>query len=176
MHLSDLLLCPAAHLIDGTPSAMASHAAYRALRGIPQTRQFRARRCPDIDHLTDAAGHLACARARLGGEDALTAARQGIVEYRSKGQERATPLWLAVLAEALSAVGRPDEGLPLLEEPLGRIERTGEGWLAAELRRLRGELLLALTELDRAAAEDCFRCALALARAQGARMWELRAA
>jgi hypothetical protein len=43
----------AAHLIDGTPSTMANQAAYRALRGIPQTRQFGARRCPDSDHLAE---------------------------------------------------------------------------------------------------------------------------
>jgi predicted ATPase len=46
--------------------------------------------------------------------------------------------------------------------------------LEAELHRLRGELLLAFSDPD--AASGCFRRAVAVAREQGARMWELRAA
>lgn len=57
-----------------------------------------------------------------------------------------------------------------MEEPLGRIERTREGWITAELHRLQGELLLALPESDQPGAEACFRRALAVARAQRARM------
>ena len=55
---------------------------------------------------------------------------------------------------------------------------TGSGgrWLEAELHRLRGELLLAVPEVDQATAEVCFRRAVAVAREQGARTWELRAA
>jgi predicted ATPase len=85
-------------------------------------------------------------------------------------------LWLAIIAEAYSAAGRPEEGLLQLEEPLGRIERTREGWITAELYRLKGELLLALPEPDQTGAEASIRRALAVARAQRARMWELRAA
>jgi hypothetical protein len=48
--------------------------------------------------------------------------------------------------------------------------------LEADLHRLRGELLLALPETERSAAEACFLRALAVAREQGARLWELRAA
>jgi predicted ATPase len=129
-----------------------------------------------VGELTEAAGHLACAQARLGAEDALAAAVQAIANYRATGQERVTPLCLAILAEAYSAAGRPEEGLRQLEEPLGRIERTREGWITAELHRLEGELLLALPESDQPGAEACFRRALAVARAQQARMWELRAA
>ena len=45
-----------------------------------------------------------------------------------------------------------------------------------ELHRLRGELLLSLPAPHRGDAEACFQRALAVAREQSARMWELRAA
>ena len=74
--------------------------------------------------------------------------------------------------------GGPSRGRPgaLLAEALDRVERTGGRWIEAELHRLRGELLLALPEPDQPEAEACFRRALAVAREQGAKMWELRAA
>jgi predicted ATPase len=45
-----------------------------------------------------------------------------------------------------------------------------------ELLRLEGELRLATSPADVAGALDCFRQALAIARRQEARSWELRAA
>jgi predicted ATPase len=63
-----------------------------------------------------------------------------------------------------------------LAEALERVEESGGRWLEAELQRLRGELLLAIPGRNAAAAEMCFERALAVARSQGARMWELRAA
>ena len=49
------------------------------------------------------------------------------------------------------------------------------GW-NAEIHRLRGELIGRLTYPDPAKAEDSFRTALAIAREQGTRGYELRAA
>jgi predicted ATPase len=45
-----------------------------------------------------------------------------------------------------------------------------------ELHRRKGEVLLCLSEPNRAEAERCFRKAMAVAQAQGAKLWELRAA
>jgi predicted ATPase len=56
------------------------------------------------------------------------------------------------------------------------VERTGEHWCTAELNRLRGELLLLVPDPNTADAELTFRRALAVARGQDARLWELRAA
>jgi predicted ATPase len=53
-------------------------------------------------------------------------------------------------------------------------ESTGEAWFDAELHRLKGEILLREHRGD-AAATACFERALEIARAQGARTWELRA-
>ena len=57
-----------------------------------------------------------------------------------------------------------------------RVERTGVRWIEAELHRLRGELQLALPKPDQSDAEACFGRALAVAREQQAKFWELRAA
>jgi predicted ATPase len=81
-----------------------------------------------------------------------------------------------LLAEGRGKAGQAEEGLHLLEEVLGRVERTREGWIEAELHRLKGDLLLSLPEPGGDAAEACFRRAIAVARKQDAKMWELRAA
>src|SRR5262252_4902631 len=51
---------------------------------------------------------------------------------------------------------------------------TQERWAEAEMHRLRGTLLLSMRE--HAAAEESYLHALAVARQQTARFWELRAA
>ena len=52
----------------------------------------------------------------------------------------------------------------------------GTRWTEAALHRLHGELLLAQRTAETNEAEACFSRALAVAREQGAKMWELRAA
>ncbi len=64
----------------------------------------------------------------------------------------------------------------LTADALDLVTRSGRRWIEPELHRLKGELLLALPETDTAAAEACFRHAIAVAREQGARMLELRVA
>jgi predicted ATPase len=103
---------------------------------------------------------------------------------------------LALLAESLKAGGQIDEGLAVAAEALALAEATGERFYEAELHRLRGELLLRQEAgADRpspaepagarphdpdpsglAEAEACFRRALDVARRQGAKSLELRAA
>jgi predicted ATPase len=59
-----------------------------------------------------------------------------------------------------------------LDEAIRIARETEEQFFAAELRRLRGEALLQIGNEG----ENALHCALTLARAQGARLWELRAA
>jgi predicted ATPase len=56
------------------------------------------------------------------------------------------------------------------------VETQGEYMWQAELFRLKGELLLVPAGAACDEAERCFQQALAIARAQHARYWELRAA
>jgi predicted ATPase len=99
---------------------------------------------------------------------------EGIAAYRATGAAVLLPYWLALLADARGASGRAAEGVALLGEALDRSDATGERWFEAELLRLKGEALLRLCDRDRA--EACLLRALSVARGQGARLWELRAA
>ena len=64
----------------------------------------------------------------------------------------------------------------MLDTALAMAAGTGERWYEAELHRLKGELLLAQGLRDEVAVEDSFRRAVAVARSQDARFWELLAA
>ena len=91
-----------------------------------------------------------------------------------QGANLGAPFHLMALAEVYGKAGRPLEGLRRLAEAAELVERTGERWAAAEMHRLGGVLLLSTDEDD--AAEDSFNQALAIARQQDAKFWELRAA
>lgn len=69
---------------------------------------------------------------------------------------------------------QPEEGLNRLAEAAKLVETTQDRWAEAEIHRLRGTLLRAMHQ--QAAAEDSYRDALAVARRQSAKYWELRAA
>lgn len=100
----------------------------------------------------------------------------GLAAYRTTGSDHMMPYYLGLHAEACVALGQVSEGLRLIEEGLTAVGRTGERWYEAEIYRLKGGLLLALAQPDATAAQTCFRKAIAIARGQGAKLWELRAA
>jgi predicted ATPase len=103
--------------------------------------------------------------------------REGLAAWAATGSETYRTYYLGLLAEALARAGSPDEGLRALDEALALVERTGERLYEAELRRLRGELLLERRGPQaRDEAEECFRNALQVAHHQSARSLELRAA
>ena len=107
-------------------------------------------------------------------EDGLAQMYQGLAAFQETGTELMRPYLLAVLAETQRKVGQPQEGLRQLAPALTSIEETGEYWSAAELYRLKGELLLGVGEHEEA--EASFSQALDIARRQEAKSWELRAA
>ena len=92
------------------------------------------------------------------------------------GARVAIPIYFTLLAEALALAGKIEEGLAALDDALAKAAVSGaKGW-DAEIHRLRGELTGRLPYPDPAKAEDSFRTALAIAREQGTRGYELRAA
>jgi predicted ATPase len=107
-------------------------------------------------------------------EAALEIARS-IVRYKETGARLGMSWSMLLLAEAYQQAGQYDHGLQALAEALEHIKETGETYYAAEAHRRRGELLLAHSR-DLLEAEACFLRALAIAREQHARAWELRAA
>ena len=86
-----------------------------------------------------------------------------------------TPLAIA-LAEGLSALGRFDEALALIDGTIAQVERRGDLCYLPEALRVRANLLLAMPRPRAGEAEDSFTRSLALSRRQGARAWELRTA
>lgn len=98
---------------------------------------------------------------------------QGLAELRATGASLWQPYFLALLAEAYGRTSRAGEGLDLLEEAAVIMNRQEECFLAPELHRLRGGLLLRRGE--EAEAEACFARALELARPRQGRTLELRA-
>jgi predicted ATPase len=84
------------------------------------------------------------------------------------------PAVLITLAQAYSVAAQPQEALNRLAEAEELIEKTHERWAEAEMHRLRGELMMSINEQP--LAEASYRQALAVARGQSAKFWELRAA
>jgi predicted ATPase len=101
---------------------------------------------------------------------------QGLRDYRATGAETNRPYFLALLAEAQETCGEPEAGLAVLKEALTRVDTTGERWYEAELHRLTGALLLQQSSEHQTEAETCFQRAIAIARTQQAKSFELRAA
>jgi predicted ATPase len=98
-----------------------------------------------------------------------------VAAAEATGTRVSTPLILTLLAEALALAGKIEEGLAALDDALAQAAVSGaKGW-DAEIHRLRGELTGRLPHPDPVKAEDSFRTALAVAREQGTRGYELRA-
>jgi predicted ATPase len=106
--------------------------------------------------------------------EGMSLLRSGSIAFRATGAELFMPHYIALLAAACEIAGPIEEALILLDEALQIMERTGERWLAAELNRRKGQLLLRQGHTE--AAEELYRKALSIAEEQGAKLWELRAA
>jgi predicted ATPase len=109
------------------------------------------------------------------GEEIIAILHQSLAARRATGTPP-RPVQLATLAEAYRHAGQIEEGLRLVAEALAVADTTGERVDEARLHRLRGEFLLALAADNLAEAEACFQQALAVARRQQAKSWELQAA
>ena len=114
------------------------------------------------------AGEVATGVARM---------RQGLADHQLTGMQLQRPYFLGLLADVLTRAGdRSSEALDCLAEALAIVGRSEERCLEAELHRLEGDALLAASPAQPAEAEGRYLDALGVARRQGARLWELRAA
>jgi DNA-binding winged helix-turn-helix (wHTH) protein/tetratricopeptide (TPR) repeat protein len=95
-----------------------------------------------------------------------------IDEYTGMGMLSQLSAFLCLAASAHLGAGKKRAGLQLLARAEAHMHDTGERWYEAELHRLRGELVQAR---DPQKAEASFQHAIDVARAQGAKLWELRA-
>jgi predicted ATPase len=87
------------------------------------------------------------------------------------------PTFMGVLAEGLAEDGNLAQARIAVERGLRSADQSGEQWAVADLLRVKAGLLIRSGDGGWvAAAEDCLLAALALARRQGAVLWELQAA
>ena len=110
------------------------------------------------------------------GAAAVKRIREGLSAAAATGSGLWKPLLFGLLAEALALVGEIDEGLIVLAQALAAADASGQVGTDAELHRLRGDLLRHVPDLDLTECETCFRKAVEIARKQGTRGFELRAA
>jgi predicted ATPase len=114
------------------------------------------------------------------GAEGLAQMRQGLDALRATGTELPRTGLLAMFAEGCGTAGEPEEGRTAVAEALVAVEQLGIRAWEAELYRLQGALRLQWSvrggEVAEVEAEACFRHALAVARCQHAKAWELRAA
>jgi predicted ATPase len=108
--------------------------------------------------------------------DAVQTITSGITARRSTGSTAMIPSYLSYLAEAHAELGQFDNAARCIGEAMTALETTKERWHEAEVNRIAGEIALLPPESDMAKAEAHFERALAVAREQQAKSWELRAA
>jgi predicted ATPase len=84
--------------------------------------------------------------------------------------------YLSYLARAYAELGQFDDAWRSIDEAITAVETTEERWWEAEVLRTAGEIALKSPEPDAVKAEGYFEHALAVARQQQAKSWELRAA
>ena len=108
--------------------------------------------------------------------DAVQTITCGLSAMRSTGTTTWMPLWLSYLTRANAEIGQFDDAKRCIGEAMAAVETAKERWCEAEVNRIAGEIALLSPEPDAARAEQYFERALAVARAQQAKSWELRAA
>jgi len=110
------------------------------------------------------------------GAEGVAQIHDGLSFFAGMSDELFRPYYLAKLADALARSGQVTEGLATLDEVIESYRQSGVPYWDSELQRRKGELLLAVNNVDRPAAEACFRRAIEIAQGQSARSLELRAA
>ena len=100
----------------------------------------------------------------------------GITAFRSTGARLHEPAWLSYLAIAHTILGEFDDARRRIGEAMTSVETRKEKLWEAEVNRTAGEIALLSPQMDAAKAQAYFERALAVARQQQAKSWELRAA
>jgi predicted ATPase len=108
--------------------------------------------------------------------DGLAGMRRGAESLREQNALVFDGLIKIALSETEARAGDLERAIAALDEALATVERTGYRAFEAELRRARGEMLLRRDPADFAEAEQALQTAVAIARQQGTRAFELRAA
>jgi class 3 adenylate cyclase/predicted ATPase len=108
--------------------------------------------------------------------DAVRLITSGLTARQSTGTTMGMPFFLSHLARAQAELGKFEDAWCSIGEAMTATETTKERWCEAEVHRTAGEIALLGPDPDSAKAEAYFKRALAVARTQQAKSWELRAA
>jgi predicted ATPase len=115
---------------------------------------------------------IAESRSASGGLEDI---RRGVEFLRDQNILTFDGLVKIVLAETEARAGDVDRAAPILDEALTTCERIGHRAFEAELHRVRGEILVKSDPANPATAEEALRSAIAVAKRQTTRSFELRA-
>lgn len=132
----------------------------------------------------------AAARVAAGDQEAVADLLPGLVQSGGTGNRGSAPGLFVIVADAYLTAGQLTEARGAVATGLGLAAETGQLFMDAELNRLQGEIVLKTVESREPAlspvegssvdsekvAEECFRRALDIVRAQEAKSLELRAA
>ncbi len=108
--------------------------------------------------------------------DAVQVMTSGITAFRSTGATYSIPLYSSHLARAYAELGQFDDAWRCIGDAMAAVDTNKETWCEADIHRIAGEIALMSPEREVAKAEAFFERALAVAREQQAKSWELRAA
>jgi predicted ATPase/class 3 adenylate cyclase len=115
--------------------------------------------------------------ARLGDERVgLAKMRRSKANWREQGLNTNVPLFETLSAEVECELGEIEAATASIVLALHESARTGQRWFEAETYRIRGQILLRQNPADPAPAEQSLLAAIAIAKGQGSRSFELRAA
>ena len=109
-------------------------------------------------------------------EEGRAQVHRGNAVFRAIGAALQVPYFCTLLAEVCDHLGHPEDGLQALAEAHTLVEQHEERYWEAEVRRLRGTLLLRQPGMPQAEAASWLQRALDVARRQEAKSLELRAA
>ena len=108
--------------------------------------------------------------------EAVHMLNSGINAFQSTGATLFAPTRLSYLAIAHAELGQFDDAWRCAGDAMTVMETSKERWFEAEVYRTAGEIALRQPDADAQKAENYFERALAVARQQEAKSWELRAA
>jgi predicted ATPase len=168
----------------GTLAFATLHAAlFELMRGDPARVEPNASELARLSREHKLAFHGAAAaflegwiKAQSGAPGGLEEMRRAIEQVRQQHVLTFLDLGSIALAEAEARAGDPERAGALLDEALATDERACCRAFEPELHRAHGEILLQRDPANPAPAEDAFLAAIAVAKEQGTRSFELRAA
>jgi class 3 adenylate cyclase/predicted ATPase len=118
-----------------------------------------------------------CASAVTGkASNAVEMIRSARDQLPSTGSTLYSPWYLMVLAKGYADLGQIEDAWSYTSEAMTAVKATKQRWCEAEVHRTAGEIALMAPKPEAAKAEAYFNRALAVARKQQAKSWELRAA